>query len=59
MFHPSQANRLTRRELLRVGGLGAVGLSLPQLLAARGSSAESVTGGTVAKVDTVRVVVEP
>lgn len=27
-------NRWSRRELLRVGGLGAVGLSLPQLLAA-------------------------
>ena len=27
-------NRWSRRELLRVGGLGAVGLSLPRLLAA-------------------------
>jgi hypothetical protein len=52
MLHPSQSHQLTRRELLRVGGLGAVGLSLPQLLAARKLSAEGVTGdGTVAKAD--------
>lgn len=52
MLHPSQSYRFTRRELLRAGGLGAVGLSLPQLLAARRSSAEGVAGdGTVAKAD--------
>lgn len=31
---------LTRREVLQVGGLGAFGLSLPQLLAAQGRAAE-------------------
>ena len=41
MFRNSQSKQLTRRELLRVGGLGAVGLTLPQLLAARGMSAEN------------------
>jgi hypothetical protein len=38
--------------LLRVGGLGAVGLSLPQLLAARAASAGDLTGvGLTAKAD--------
>jgi hypothetical protein len=32
-------DRVTRREILRVGGLGALGLSLPQLLAARNTVA--------------------
>ncbi|MBT6493672.1 MAG: DUF1501 domain-containing protein, partial [Planctomycetaceae bacterium] len=41
MLDQIRSNQTTRRELLRVGGLGAVGLSLPQLLAARASSAES------------------
>jgi hypothetical protein len=41
MLDGSRSNPTTRRELLRVGGLGAVGLSLPQLLAARAASAES------------------
>jgi hypothetical protein len=38
---------LTRREMLRVGGLGLLGLSLPQLLAlkSRAASAPVVTGG--------------
>ena len=52
MLHRSHLNQFSRRELLRVGGLGAVGLSLPQLLAARGLSAESDAGGDmVAKAD--------
>jgi hypothetical protein len=52
MLHPIQSHQLTRRELLRAGGLGAVGLSLPQLLAARGSSAEGVgRDGAAAKAD--------
>ena len=36
-------DRLPRREMLRVGGLGACGLSLPQLLAPQSASAESVS----------------
>src|SRR5438552_3207763 len=31
---PNQPDRLSRREVLRAGALGAFGLSLPQLLAA-------------------------
>ncbi|MFP6673951.1 MAG: DUF1501 domain-containing protein [Pirellulaceae bacterium] len=39
MKFPQQAlTPLTRRELLRVGGIGAIGLSLPQLLAAQSSA---------------------
>ena len=45
MHRQFSVNKMNRRELLRVGGLGAVGLTLPQLLAARASSAENITGG--------------
>jgi hypothetical protein len=45
MHRQFAVNKMNRRELLRVGGLGAVGLTLPQLLAARASSAENITGG--------------
>jgi len=41
MNHRSSGSRLSRRELLRVGGLGSLGISLPQLLASRVASAES------------------
>ena len=41
---------LTRRELLRVGGLGAVGLSLPQLLASE-AAAQKASGGPIPKAD--------
>ncbi len=52
MLNQSPSNQLTRRELLRVGGLGAVGLALPQLLAARASSAGSFASeGPAAKAD--------
>jgi len=44
-------NRLTRREALRVGGLGAVGLSLPQLLAAEASAGNLSSSGLAAKAD--------
>src|SRR6059058_3532392 len=43
---------LSRRELLRVGGLGAVGLSLPQLLRAEQASA----GGAASKADACIVI---
>ena len=43
-------SRITRRELLRAGGIGAVGLTLPQLLAARASSADN-THGTLPRAD--------
>lgn len=36
-------DRLLRREMLRIGGLGACGLSLPQLLTPQPASAESVS----------------
>lgn len=38
-------DRLTRREMLRLGGLGALGLSLPQLLQARQAAAARAGGG--------------
>ena len=41
---------MTRRELLRVGALGAVGLSLPQLLAAEARE-PGASGGPAAKAD--------
>ncbi len=37
----SRCDGLTRREMLRVGGLGALGLSLPQLLQSRAGAAET------------------
>ena len=41
-------DRVSRRELMRVGAIGACGLSLPQLLARRELSAKTVSaGGTV------------
>src|SRR6476659_7258525 len=39
-------DRLTRREVLRVGGLGALGLSLPSLLTARQSQTTPARGST-------------
>src|SRR5437764_251348 len=39
-------NRITRREVLRLGGLSAFGLSLPQLLAARTAHAASGQSGS-------------
>jgi len=44
-------SRLSRRELLRVGGLGSLGISLPQLLAARAESAESSLAGPISRAD--------
>jgi uncharacterized protein (DUF1501 family) len=44
-------NRWSRRELLRVGGLGALGISLPQLLAARSSTAAQPVIGPAPKAD--------
>lgn len=41
---PRLCDGLTRREWLRVGGLGALGLSLPDLLCGRQASAASATG---------------
>src|SRR6187455_1457166 len=38
LFDPTAGEGVSRREWLRVGGLGAVGLSLPALLAAGGPS---------------------
>jgi hypothetical protein len=38
-------DRLTRREILRLGGLGALGLSLPQLLEARATPAARTGAG--------------
>ena len=38
------ADRVSRREWLRVGGLSSVGLMLPQLLAARSRAAEKPSG---------------
>ncbi|MDA1017014.1 MAG: DUF1501 domain-containing protein [Planctomycetota bacterium] len=43
MLNAPQSNPLTRRKLLQVGALGSVGLTLPQLLAARDSSSASVS----------------
>ncbi len=51
MIHRSSGSRLSRRELLRVGGLGSLGISLPQLLASRAVSAESSTSQPVSKAD--------
>jgi len=42
-------DRLSRREALRIGGLGACGLSLPQLLASRPALADTVTPRMVKK----------
>ncbi|MSR43482.1 MAG: DUF1501 domain-containing protein [Pedosphaera sp.] len=53
-MNPRQNNhgqRSSRREFLRVGALGAAGLSLPQLLAAR-----QVTGGSEAKADSCLII---
>ena len=41
-------SQLTRRELLRVGGLGLLGLSLSELLAARAQGGGELNGGEVA-----------
>ena len=43
--------RLSRRELLRAGGLGTIGISLPQLLSSRASRAQSVVDGLTPKAD--------
>ncbi len=51
MIHHLRNSQVSRRELLRVGGLGTLGISLPQLLAARNSTAESVVSGLTAKAD--------
>ncbi len=40
-------DRVTRREILRVGGLSALGLSLPRLLAARALAADENAAGKV------------
>src|SRR5262245_21578677 len=40
-------DRVTRREILRVGGLSALGLSLPQLLGNRVQSAEENAAGAI------------
>jgi len=45
-----RSHSLSRRELLRVGGLGALGLSLPQLLQAE------QTGGAASKADSCIVI---
>ena len=42
-------DRVTRREILRVGGLSALGLSLPQLLGSRVAAAEENAAGTMHK----------
>src|SRR5438132_11230441 len=43
-------DQITRREILRVGGLSALGLSLPQFLTGRRSvAAESITANSVPK----------
>jgi len=47
---------LTRRELLRVGGLGALGLSLPQLLQAERTGADIAAGGAASKADACIVI---
>lgn len=44
-------SRLSRRELLRVGGLSSLGISLPQLLSARTASAENSIAGPNSKAD--------
>jgi hypothetical protein len=49
---PRNARALSRRELLRVGGLGALGLSLPQLLQAEQSSG----AGAASKADACIVI---
>lgn len=51
MNDSSPASRLSRRELLRVGGLGTIGISLPQLLASRASTAETLISGLAPKAD--------
>ena len=51
MNERSSESRFSRRELLRVGGLGTVGISLPQLLASLALSAEHVIGGLAPKAD--------
>lgn len=51
MTESSSGSQFSRRELLRVGGLGSVGISLPQLLASRALSAEKVYGGLAPKAD--------
>lgn len=43
-FELSLSRRLARRDALRVGGLGALGLTLPQLLRAEAADAGGVTG---------------
>lgn len=51
MHEGSLGSRLSRRELLRVGGLGSLGLSLPQLLASRTTSAETNVSQPTSKAD--------
>ena len=51
MSHRSLESRVSRRELLRIGGLGTLGLSLPHLLASRGSAAETKASGPAPKAD--------
>lgn len=51
MNHRSLNSQISRRELLRAGGLGTLGLSLPHLLAAGGSAAENIVKGPVSKAD--------
>ena len=46
MRYNSASDQFTRRELLRAGGIGAVGLSLPQLLAAERPKEKTANGGT-------------
>ena len=45
----SQGHRLcdgvTRREVFRAGGLGALGLTLPQLLQSRATASPTTSGG--------------
>ncbi len=42
---PRRSNQFTRRELIRVGGIGALGLSLPQMLRANSSRQSSNASG--------------
>lgn len=51
MNESSSESRFSRRELLRIGGLGTVGISLPQLLASRALSAENMIAGLAPKAD--------
>ena len=48
-FPPSSSIRLSRRRLLQAGGIGTIGLSLPQLLHAEQEAAFSGTSGIAAK----------